>query len=161
LLLPYLEEEPLFKEFHLDEPWDSPHNIRLVERMPQIYALPPRVAKRMGAPPGHTVMHVFHGRNAAFEGTEGIRLSDFTDGQSNTIFVIEAGEPVPWTKPEELEYDPDQPLPSLRAPYKDMIRVAMADGSIHRIPILTVSEATLRAAITRNGNDSMGNDWDR
>ena len=26
LLLPYLEEEELYKQLRLDEPWDSPHN---------------------------------------------------------------------------------------------------------------------------------------
>src|SRR5687768_11208075 len=29
-ILPMLGEEPLYKEFHLDEPWDSPHNKPLV-----------------------------------------------------------------------------------------------------------------------------------
>jgi len=71
-LLPFIEEESLYKEFHLDEPWDSPHNIRFVERMPPVYALPPRVAARMKVPTGHTVVHVFYGRNAAFEGAPGI-----------------------------------------------------------------------------------------
>jgi hypothetical protein len=59
LLLPYIEEEPLYKEFHLDEPWDSAHNIRLLERIPAVYA-PPRY-KRSRLPPYHTVVHVFVG----------------------------------------------------------------------------------------------------
>jgi hypothetical protein len=159
MILPFIEQDGLFKEFHLDEPWDSPHNIQMVERMPATYALPPRVAKRMGMLPGHTVMHVFHGRRAAFEGTEGLNFKDFTDGTSNTILVIEAGEPVPWTKPEEIEYDPDQPLPPLRAPYKDLIRIGLGDGTRRYIYPWKMSEATLRAAITRNGNEKMGDDW--
>jgi hypothetical protein len=159
MVLPFIEQDALFNEFHLDEPWDSPHNIQLVEKMPRTYALPPRVAARMKAPLGHTVMHVFHGRGAAFEGNEGLRIADFTDGLSNTIMIIEAGEPVPWTKPEELEYDPDQPLPPLRAPYKDLIRIQLGDGSTRTICPSKISETTLRAVITRNGNEKLGDDW--
>ena len=30
-------ENRLFEEFHQDEPWDSPHNIKLLPQMPKIY----------------------------------------------------------------------------------------------------------------------------
>src|SRR5262245_56693586 len=36
-LLPYLGLEALYKEFKLDEPWDSAHNKRLLEKMPAVY----------------------------------------------------------------------------------------------------------------------------
>src|SRR5262249_57243764 len=69
LILPYIEEQDLYKQFHLDEPWDSPHNLTLLERMPSTYKAPGRKAGLM--PPGHTVCHVFVGKGAAFEGCEG------------------------------------------------------------------------------------------
>ena len=40
LILPYFGEEQyaqLYKEFKLDEPWDSPHNKALLPRMPSCY----------------------------------------------------------------------------------------------------------------------------
>src|SRR5262249_2456674 len=37
-LLPYLEQNALYKEFHLNEPWDSEHNKKLIARMPKIFA---------------------------------------------------------------------------------------------------------------------------
>lgn len=159
LVLPFIEQEELFRQFHLDEPWDSPHNIALLPKMPRTYALPPRSAAKMKMPPDHTIMHVFVGRYAAFEGAKGLLYPwDFPDGVSNTILVIEAGEPVPWSKPEDLAYDPDQPLPSLRSPFRHGFRVGLGDGSV-RFVRSTISEATLRAAITRNGHDLLGNDW--
>ena len=39
-ILPYVEQMALYNQFHLDEPWDSPHNMQFVRRMPKTYALP-------------------------------------------------------------------------------------------------------------------------
>jgi hypothetical protein len=157
LLLPYIEEEALYNEFRLDEPWDSPHNLALLPRMPETYAPPPGKAGKM--PPHHTVCHVFVGPGAAFEGREGLRMpDDFPDSTSRTILVVEAGPPVPWTKPEELPYDPCGPLPRLDCIFKDGFRAGLADCSVRWVRKDT-SEATLRAAITRNGGDNPGPDW--
>jgi hypothetical protein len=157
LLLPYMEQQTLYKEFKLDEPWDSPHNLQLLPRMPMTYAPPGSKAARV--PPYHTVCHVFVGKGTPFEGVEGLRLpKDFPDGTSNTFLIFEGGEPVPWTRPEELVYEPDEPLPELAPLFKDGFRVALADGSRQWIRRQT-SEATLRAAITRNGGEPMGPDW--
>ena len=157
LLLPYIEQQELYEEFHLDEPWDSPHNIQLVPSMPRTYAPPP--GKQWKVPEGHTVLHVFLGQGAAFEDHVTLRLvSAFPDGTSNTFLVVEAGEPVPWSAPHDLIYDPDGPLPELRCIFKRGFRAVMADGSMRWVSKDT-SEATLRAAITRNGNDAFGPDW--
>src|SRR4051812_18980293 len=93
LILPYIEQSPLYERFHLDEPWDSPHNIQLLPEMPSSYAAPGR--KKTLMPPHHTVVHVFHGPGAAFEGRDGISLKEFQegDGTSNTILLVEAGQP--------------------------------------------------------------------
>ncbi|MFO0845686.1 MAG: sigma-70 family RNA polymerase sigma factor [Gemmataceae bacterium] len=37
LLLPYLGQEALYKEFRLNEPWDSPTNKKLLARMPPVF----------------------------------------------------------------------------------------------------------------------------
>src|SRR5205823_5177427 len=39
-LLPYVGEEALYKQFKLDEAWDSPHNKRLIDRIPKVYRSP-------------------------------------------------------------------------------------------------------------------------
>ncbi len=149
LLLPFLGEENLFNQFHLDEPWDSPHNIQLLSQMPSYYG------PYKGDPPknGMTCFQVFVGPGAAFEGTTGLTLDDFKDGTSNTILIVEAWDPVPWTKPEDLTFDPNGPLPRMGGIVKDgRFRAAFADGSVHDIPKET-AEQTIRALITRNGNE--------
>jgi RNA polymerase sigma factor (sigma-70 family) len=37
-LLPFLEQDNLYRQFKLDEPWDSPHNRKLIARMPAVFA---------------------------------------------------------------------------------------------------------------------------
>jgi hypothetical protein len=156
LLLPHIEQKELFERFRLDEPWDSPHNIRLLPLMPATYAPYRRGVKTK---PGYTYYQVFVGKGTAFEEKVAISIGkDFPDGTSNTILVVEAGEPVPWTKPEDLAYAADKPLPPLGGIRKEGFRVTMADAS-GRIVGKHVSESTIRAAITRNGGDLLGQDW--
>ena len=157
LILPYIEQNDLYQEFHLDEPWDSPHNLALLPRMPEAYA-PPRY-KRSKVPPYHTVCHVFVGKGAAFEGKEGLRLpADFPKGTPNTLLIVEAGEPVPWTKPADLAYDPDGPLPDLRCLFKDGFRAVLADGETRWVGN-GISEPTLRWVISRNDPEPHTGDW--
>jgi hypothetical protein len=156
LILPYIEQQDLYDKFHLDEPWDSPHNLALLNQMPATYA--PPGGKAWMVPPNYTVCKVFVGPGAAFEGREGLCLkSDFPDGSSNTFLVVEAGKPVPWTKPEDLTFDPGGPLPDLTGLFSDILRVGMADGGVRHIPKGT-SETTIRSAITRNGGETLT--WD-
>jgi hypothetical protein len=157
LLLPFIEQDELYKQFHLDEPWDSPNNIRLLDRMPATYAAPGH--KKALIPPNHTVCHVFIGKGTAFEGPCGLRLKDdFPDGTSNTLLFVEVGEPVPWTKPEDIVYDPAGPLPPLRGLFKDGFRACTADGS-RRFVRYDMPEESLRAIITRNGGEKVPVDW--
>jgi Protein of unknown function (DUF1559) len=157
VILPYLDHDNLFKQFKLDEPWDSPHNIKLLAKMPEAYRPPPSVARRMSE--FSTICHVFVGKGTAFEGPEGLRLDcDFPDGTSNTFLIVEAGNPVLWTKPEDLPFDPHGPLPDLTGIHRDYFRASLADASVRNIS-RRISEKTLRAAITRNGDDLLGADW--
>jgi hypothetical protein len=156
LILPFVEQDQLFHEFHLDEPWDSPHNLRLLPRMPRIYAPP---SWRSKPKENTTFYQVFVGRGAAFEGQKGMRHpQDFGDGTSNTILVVEAATAVPWTRPADVPYFPDGPLPPLGAMFPRYFLAATADGR-PRLVSEKVSERTLRAAITRDAGDVLGDDW--
>jgi prepilin-type processing-associated H-X9-DG protein len=105
-ILPEIGEEALYKEFHLDEPWDSEHNKKLVEKMPAVFKHP------QFDEAGTTVYLAVVGKRAAFEGKAGRKIQHFTDGTSNTILVVEAAaeKAVPWTKPEDWEFDPEKEI---------------------------------------------------
>jgi len=158
--LPFIEQGALgalYNQFHLDEPWDSPHNIKLLDKMPKIYA-PPRGVKnkvKYG-----TFYQAFVGNGAAFDQKQEMSIPrSFPDGTANTILLVEASKAVPWTKPEDIPYNPKKPLPKLGAAFDNGFFVLMADASTRFIKN-TISKETLHAAITRAGGEVLGSDWD-
>ena len=164
-LLPFIEQEALYKRFRLDEPWDSPNNKALLPLMPKTYAMPndPNPAS------GMTHYQVFVGVGSAFEPRKrdqgphlpgrvrlGWTLTDFTDGLSNTILIATSATPVPWTKPDDMPFSPTGPVPQLGDYLNRGSNVALGDGSIRSLP-RELPEETLRALITRNGGEIIGN----
>jgi hypothetical protein len=177
LLLPQLDEITLYQQFHLNEPWDSPHNHALLAKMPRVYGHP---LKKSATDTHYQVINgegaVFHsdprltgpvrpfpmlgpGVNV-FESGGPARFAAITDGSSNTILVAEAADPVPWTRPMDLPFGPGQPLPRFGGLYAgDFFLVAMADGTVRKFNRKRISDKTLHDAITANGGEFLGPDF--
>jgi Protein of unknown function (DUF1559) len=156
-ILPYLEEDvlSLYKEFKVDEPWDSKHNKALLKKIPKVYAPPGLKTKN----PFSTFYQPFVGKRAAFEPNQRLRIVHFPDGLSDTVMVVEAGEAVPWTKPDDLPYDPKKPLPRLGGMCKDGFHALFGDGSVKFIK-KKVDPKILHALITRDGGEVIEK-WDK
>jgi len=131
-ILPYIEEEKLFKQFKLDEPWDSEHNIKLAKNMPLTYLN----ASSNKQYDDKTNYKIFHGNGAIFDlNKKNPSMSSISneDGTSNTLLVVESEEPVLWTKPEDIEFNPNKPLPKMLIRNKNFTNGfygAFADGSV-------------------------------
>ncbi len=131
-ILPYIEENDLYEQFHLDEPWDSEHNKALIAQMPEAFMHPTARPEE-----GKTVFVVAAGDDTAIPpaseaGAKGIDIADITDGTSNTglIFEVTAEKAVIWTKPEDLDWSGEDPVGALFDGWDGGVNVAMADGSI-------------------------------
>src|SRR5690606_10896708 len=85
-ILPFLGEQSLYDQFHLDEPWDSPHNTRLIARMPEVYRCPGADRDEGGT----TTYLVPRGEGTIFPGARGVPPEEITDGTSNTLLVVDA-----------------------------------------------------------------------
>jgi serine/threonine protein kinase len=136
-LLPFVEERALYDEFHLDEPWDSPHNRRLVARLPDVFRAP-----GSSAPAGKTNYLGVCGEEMIFiapksndERPLGCRMRDIQDGTSNTLMVVEASDKaaVEWTRPADYEPDESQPLEGLVGLRPSGFLGVLADGAVHFI----------------------------
>ena len=146
-VLPFVEQDVLYKQFKLDEPWNSPANKKLIPLMPKLYADPRTLKPR----PGETYYKVFTGKDAMFDIAKGRKISTITDGLSNTLMVVAGGDPVVWTKPDDIAFDPAQPLPKLFEPFSNLL-AAFGDGSV-RVIQPTIEPATLKALITAAGGE--------
>ena len=158
-ILPYTEYDYLYQQFHLDEPWDSPHNIQLLDQMPSIYDCP-----NIGhLEPGYTVYQVPYtnrdvnpeGPSALFDTSGvGVTFGMITDGSSNTIAVLEvdAAAAVEWTRPADWEFDPLDPTRDLGNVNFGTITVGFVDGSTHQLPD-DIDPEDMKALITRDAGD--------
>ncbi|QDV38406.1 DUF1559 domain-containing protein [Tautonia plasticadhaerens] len=156
-LLAFLEEQTLFDEFHLDEPWDSPHNAALISRMPDVFRCPSANL----AEDGLTTYLVPRGESTIFPGAERVTLKEITDGTSNTVFVIDAGPDlaVPWTRPADWEAgEGDEPdLGGLFGNHPGGTNAGFADGSV-RFLREEIDPGTWRKLLTIAGGEAFGPD---
>jgi hypothetical protein len=152
-ILPYLAEEKLYREFHLDEAWDSPHNKQLIERMPAVLRCP---SSKAG--PGKTTYLGVAGKQGVFGGEEGLPIRQITDGTSNTLMVLDVADEraVIWTKPDDWELDPEQPLKGLTGHHRGGFYGLLGDGSVRFISEKLDPEI-FKALTTYNGGEVLGN----
>ena len=156
-ILPYLEQGALYDQFHRDEPWDSPHNLSLLQYMPDFF--------RSAGDPADTVntrVQGFSGPGAPFPATgtnttTGLSFAQIADGSSKTIAFAEVGSDhaVPWTKPTDTPFNPNNPWSTL-GDIGNVLLTAMFDGSVQYRPD-DISLSTLKALISYNGGENIDN----
>jgi uncharacterized membrane protein len=151
-ILPFLEEQELYEQFHLDEPWDSDHNKGLIARMPDVYKNPNDVVAD-----GETTYLAVTGPGTAFEdGKASYQPRDFTDGTSRTIMIVEADadQSVIWTKPDDWQFDPNDPTQGLGSLRPGGFLAAFADAHLEFISNVTDDEV-VKAMMTRAGGEQI------
>ena len=148
LILPYLEQSDLFSRFHLDEPWDSPHNRTLIDRIPSTYICPSQAEWTRN----QTLYQVLDGSGAFLDTSAPTRFVQIADGPSNTIAVLEGPQPVPWTSPQDIPFRVDGPVTGWEAAHLGGFNAAFVDGSV-RFQKSTIRESVLKALATRAGGE--------
>jgi len=125
LVCPFIHQGAVFAAFRLNQAWDSPSNLEvsLVRIKTYYWGIDPNDRRSL------TRCRAFAGKGTLFEGATGQKFPA-SDALSTTVLVVEALQPVPWTKPEELSYESDRPLPALGGTLKGGFHVLLADGSV-------------------------------
>ena len=154
-LLPYIEQNALYKAFKQDEPWDSEHNIKLAKSLVPVYSLANQTKRD---PQGNclTPYQAFTGKSTLFEAGKKLKFTDVTDGTSNTLLFVEAKNQVIWSKPDDIPFDPAKELPAantfLGGLFPGGFHAAFCDGSV-RFFKDTIDSKTIQAMITRAGEE--------
>ncbi|MCO6042996.1 DUF1559 domain-containing protein [Aeoliella sp. ICT_H6.2] len=148
-VLPFLEGQTLYNQFHFDEPWDSPHNLKLLAQMPDVYkdASHPELSAE-----GKTTYQLPVHSQSAFPPSDGTslekpttllgrqiylapgrQLREITDGTSNTVMIVQVPPElaVPWTKPADWEVNLANAWQQLRGKGRGEATAAFCDGSAH------------------------------
>ncbi|HEY1785810.1 MAG TPA: DUF1559 domain-containing protein, partial [Pirellulales bacterium] len=131
-LLPYLDEKDLYDQFHLDEPWDSEHNLPLVKKMPYVY-LHPKVGRLEGKAVFLRPIYKSVGYIADAKGKVREEI-DFGLSSTFTVVVADAEHAVPWTKPDDLLLDDASPTLGLERWPDHFLMMALADAQVLLLP---------------------------
>lgn len=143
-ILPFIEQQNLYQQFKLDEPWDSEHNKKLIPMMPRTYALPSDKT-----PDGKTHYKLFTGNGAVFDLIQQTKITEIADGTSNTLMAVETIDSCDWTKPEDIEFDDKMAIEKLLRFTDGNTPVAFCDGSVRMLK-KGIADATWRLLIQKN-----------
>jgi prepilin-type processing-associated H-X9-DG protein len=150
-ILPFMAEDALYREFHLNEPWYSPHNRALLGKMPAAFACPLNEGRKGWAE--MSTYQVIIGPQTMFTGgTAGVRRADVTDGTANTILVVETNDLAPWTAPHDVAFSSASSLGACGSEHLGGLNAAMADGSVQFIKS-TIDPGVLWSLMTRDGGE--------
>ena len=153
-ILPFIEQNALYKQFHLDEPWDSPHNIELLDQMPAVFRNPNVDSDTK------TVYQGFEAEGTIFDPDElELGFANIADGSSNTILCVEANEDVAveWTKPQDLPFDKDRADANVGELRPGGFVAVFCDGSTHFISSRIDLETLVNLILRNDGNVVNGN----
>lgn len=139
-LLPYLDQQALYDKYRLNEPWDSPHNLKIAETVVPVFHCPG--SKK----PANSSYFVIVGNETAFGKKEGVSLKEMTGGTNQAIAVVEAERDVPWTRPEDITYD-GKKVPKFGGYHPGGFLVGMSDGSVKFISDL-LDDAALKTLLS-------------
>lgn len=153
-VLPYLEQQALYNQFHLDEPWDSEHNRKLIDQMPEVFTDPDPAVRAVIGDKGRTTFVVPTGEDLIFGKKEGMKFKELTDGTSNTILTVEVvpERAVVWTKPADWEVDLADALKGVKRDDREGFVAGWCDGSVRYLSN-EIDPAVLKKLLTPAGGE--------
>ncbi|MCA9186785.1 MAG: M56 family metallopeptidase [Pirellulaceae bacterium] len=150
-ILPYLEQQGIYDQYRMNEPWDSEHNKQLLENIPSVYRSPSDnragpFASYFAPIGGDTIM------------AKATKVNEVEDGTSKTILVLESVQNIPWTKPEDVSFDFEKPLPPVMGFNSGVFLAAFGDGSCRAISN-NIDATMLKQLLLMRDHEPMNVNW--
>jgi type II secretory pathway pseudopilin PulG len=131
LILPFLDQAPLYKTIDLSKPWDDPANAAALETIPATYRCPELQPRS-----NRTTYAAMVGSNACFLPEESRRLEEITDVTATTLMFVELppASAIPWMAPQDggvellVHWSGDAEFS-----HRDGTHAVFADGSVRLI----------------------------
>lgn len=156
LILPYLDQQPLYAQYHFDEPWDGPNNSRLLSSMPFVYRCPSDSGSTAATTTNYAAAT---GPKSIFRGAATVAISDIKDGTSNTIAVGEVkGASIPWMQPMDVDITLHPTIgdpAGFGSAHTGGAQFVLGDGSV-RFVSQNIAQQTLDALYTIDGGETVG-----
>ena len=148
LILPHIGGKDLLELFHLDEPWNSPHNQKLLKWIPGVFN--PRVEE---VPDGKTTLLALCTENSVLSGGRPTRQREITGGTNHAALFSEvlAKRAVEWTRPDDLSQRDLEQLSSLLREHDGNHYVALATWGVRVVPTDASHEVWQKAIDRREG----------
>jgi hypothetical protein len=157
LILPYIEQNPLYDRIRLDEPWDSSHNRAINDAHIELFHCP----GDNDAKDDETSYVAVTGSKTAWGVGKGLGTNQIKDGVDQTILLVEMKHSgIKWAEPRDLDMDNlppginKQTLLNSLAIYPGGIFVAFAGGGVMRV-LSTTKPEDFEALTTRDGKEVM------
>lgn len=153
LILPYLDQQALYKKNDLSKPWDDPANAEALQTNLPVFSCPSSTA-----PQGKTTYLAIVTPDSCLQPGQSRMTSEVKDGLSNTLVVVEVApeDAVPWMAPQDADL-------TLLLKYNEKTKDAhtggrhglIGDGTV-RFLSNQLSREQWRALISIKGNESVG-----
>ncbi len=153
LLLPYLEQEQLYRQIDFSKPWYDPANAAAFEATVAVFQ-----CRSTEMPKNHAIYLGVSGPDFCFRDDEPTRFTDIKDGVSNTLIVVEVPQDrtVPWMSPQDADEALIMGLSrGSKSAHTGGFQAALADGSV-RFVSENIDRTTLRALLTISGDEVVG-----
>jgi hypothetical protein len=163
LILPYLDQAPLYNQYRFDEPWDGPNNRKLASTILAVFNCPSDDHGGTGNASTMTNYVAIVGPETPWPERGATKIRDITDGTSATLLVVEvANSGIHWMEPRDLHVV--QMAPTVNAKSGQGIssrhtggaQSLIADGAVRFVPE-SLSAEILRAWLTAHAGDESSN----
>jgi hypothetical protein len=159
LILPYIEQQELYRQIRKDEPWDSEHNRQFHTADIMIYRCPSVPRNNPAGTPTKTCTYSAVGGLSFIPAKEpgsvlGLKFGDFINGIRDTAAIVEVKEPFCWMDPTaDISLNDPDSVDKVGSNHSEAVNVLCLDASIRVYALNEIRNYLRRLSAAMSPND--------